>query len=125
MIKILPQSNFPYLKEFAKKFAIDDKTIFAFDDIIYANDVLTNDLIIHERVHHEQQHRDGLEFWIKNYLNDDKYRLKMEKEAYSLQLKSIDDREKRNKLRIQSARTLSSPLYGSLITFNDALKLLK
>ena len=122
---IRPQAEFPYLKRFQEKFKTDENTIFAWDDVIYCRQDLPNDLIIHERTHHEQQHRDGLDFWLENYLNSPEYRLKCEKEAYIQQLRSISDREVRNKIKIQSAKQLSSPLYGLGINFTTAFKLLK
>ena len=122
---IRPQAEFIHLKRFQEKFKTDENTIFAWDNVIYCNQDLPNDLKIHERTHHEQQHRDGLDFWLENYLNSPEYRLKCEKEAYIQQLRSISDREVRNKIKIQSAKQLASPLYGNLLDYATAFKLLK
>jgi hypothetical protein len=125
MSNLQPQSQFPKLKEFSKKFAITDKTIFAYDNVIYCNGKLPDDLIIHEETHHKQQERDGLDYWTENYLNDPKYRLSQEIEAYQNQLRSIKDKNKQLQIRLESARNISSQLYGGIIDYKQALEILK
>jgi hypothetical protein len=120
-----PQSEFPLINEYKKIFAVDDRTIFAYDNKIYSNYELSHDLIVHEYTHHRQQAEYGLEWWVKNYLNNPEFRLKMELEAYKAQLDSIKDREIRNKVRIRSAVDLSSSLYNDIIKPEVALRLLK
>lgn len=120
-----PQSEFPLIERYRKVFDIDDKTIFAYDNKIYANYDLSPDLIVHEYTHWKQQSEYGLDRWVDNYLNNPEFRLKMELEAYRNQLNSIKDREYRNKVRIRSAIDLASPLYGDIIDTQGALRLLK
>lgn len=120
-----PQKDFPLLEEYNKVFAISDRTIFAYDNCIYCNYPLTDDLIIHEETHFKQQDKYGLDEWVTRYLTDDVFRLDMEVEAYRKQLASIKDREVRNKVRIVSAKQLSSDLYGDIIEFSEAFRLLK
>ena len=48
-----PQADFPKLEEFKKAFNITEKTIFAYDNVIYCNYDLTDDLIVHETTHHK------------------------------------------------------------------------
>lgn len=105
--------------------AIDGNTIFAYNGDIYTDNALPDHLIVHESVHLRQQEERGLNVWVENYLTDPEYRLRMEIEAYREQIYSIKDREKRNKIRIQSAQALASPLYGNIINFRDAVRLLK
>lgn len=120
-----PQEEFPLLEEYRKVFDIDDRTIFAYDNKIYTNHHLTPDLIAHEFKHWQQQNELGLEKWVEMYLTDNKFRLIMEIEAYRAQLQSVKDRNKRNTIRLESANSLSSSLYGNIITKADAFNLLK
>ena len=122
---MFPQDQFPLLEEYKKHFEIDKNTIFAYDHKIFSNNDLPEHLIIHEKTHHKQQDRDGLQFWVYNYLHDKKYRLIQEIEAYKEQLKSINDRNFRAKIWIESAKTLSSPLYGNIVSYQEALNILK
>jgi len=120
-----PQQEFPLLERYKQVFPIDDKTIFAYNGSIYCNYPLPPDLIVHEIEHLKQQEKYGLENWVEKYLTDKQFRLEMELKAYIAQLKSIKNREIRNRIRIESAKTLSGKLYGNLISYEEALKLLK
>lgn len=124
-MEIKQQSEFPLLEEFKKHFQTTKDTIFAYDDVIYSNNQLSDDLIVHEMIHHKQQKRDGLKYWVRNYLEDHNYRLQQELEAYREQLKSIKDRNHRARIRLESAKSLSSALYGNICTYEQALNLLK
>ena len=119
------QEEFPLLEKFKDRFPITEYTIFAYDGIVYCDYDLTEDLWVHEETHLEQQKRIGVDNWIDLYFKDDTARLEIELEAYQNQINSIKDREFRNKIRIASARTISSPLYGGIISFNEAMSLLK
>lgn len=119
-----PQKEFPLLEEYAKVFAITERTIFAYDNIIYTNYDLPNDLVVHEKTHFKQQEKYGLVDWVEKYLKDPTFRLDMELDAYKKQLASIKDREWRNRVRLVSARDLSSDLYSNIINYHQALKLL-
>ena len=120
-----PQAEFPLLEDYKKVFEITNKTIFAYDNKIYCDYPLTPDLVVHEYKHWEQQNEIGLDRWVEMYLTNNNFRLTMEIEAYRAQLLSIKDREVRNKVRLISARQLSSELYGNIITKEDAFILLK
>lgn len=124
-VKIKPQKDFPLLAEYQEVFNTTDKTIFAYKDTIYTNDKLPEHLIVHEIEHLKQQERYGLTKWVQEYLYDRGFRLKMEIEAYREQLKSIKDRNFRAKILMESARTLSSDLYGNIIDYGEAIKRLK
>lgn len=124
-MQIKHQKEFPLMEKYAEIFKITGGTIFAYDDCIYTDKELPHDLLIHELIHLEQQKRDGLDIWVDKYLNDPKQRLEYEIEAYKGQLQSIKDRNFRTKIRYESATNLSSPLYGGIISKEDALKLLK
>lgn len=124
-ITIRPQKDFPLMEEYKAKFPITDGTIFALSLDIYTNHPLTPDLFVHEVCHLKQQERDGLKEWVYDFLEYPDKRLAYELEAYREQLKSIKDRNHRHKIRMESARNLSSPLYGSIISFKDAFDQMK
>lgn len=122
---ILPQAEFPLMNEYKKFFAIDKYTIFALGENIYTDFDLTPDLLVHENVHLRQQSEVGVKEWVYDFLHNPAKRLEYELEAYREQLKSIKDRNLRNKVRMQSAKQLSSALYGNIISFSDAFELMK
>lgn len=123
---IRPQDEFPLMEEYKQQgFTIDENTIFALGEDIYTNKELTPDLLVHEIQHLKQQQRDGTKEWLYDYLYVPKKRLEYEIDAYRAQLRSIKDRNHKNKIRLLSARTLSSSLYGNIITYEEALAKLK
>lgn len=122
---IRKQSDFPFLSEYKKHFEITKDTIFACLPDIYCDGHLTEDLLVHELVHLRQQEQIGLKEWVYDFLYDPEKRLEYEVEAYREQLKSIKDRNHRTRAYFTAARQLSSPLYGSIISYADALKILK
>lgn len=119
-----PQSEFPLLKRYQEKFPINEFTIFAYNGDIYCNYPLPPDLIIHEETHLKQQEKYGLDTWVDYYLKDDDFRLKMELEAYRKQLASIKDRELRFHVKQDCIDSLTSSLYGNLLSKEEAKKLL-
>lgn len=119
------QGEFPLLTEYKKYFEITDRTIFALGDDIYTDYPLTPDLLVHENVHIRQQKQIGVKEWVYDFLYIPEKRLEYELEAYREQLKSIKDRNQRHNKRIESARNLSSSMYGNIIEYQDAYNLLK
>lgn len=119
-----PQSEFPMLEEYKKVFDVTDNTIFAYDKVIYSNKELPVHLEVHERRHLIRQQKIGVDKWCEMYLTDIKFRLKEEVIAYKEQLESISDRNQRDKLRKICAKDLSSPLYGNIISYEEAYSLL-
>lgn len=122
---IRPQVDFPLMEKYKEKFAITDDTIFAYGDCIYTNNALPQDILIHEMCHLNQQATVGLDNWVEQFLNDPQARLRFELEAYRVQLHTIKDRNQRDRRRRESARNLSSALYGNIIDYDTAFKLLK
>ncbi len=112
------------MEEYQKQFKISPRTIFALGDSIYTDYPLTPDLLVHELVHIKQQEKVGVKEWVYDFLYDIESRLKFEVEAYRKQLMSIKDRNHRHKIRMESARNLSSELYGSIISYDDAFKII-
>lgn len=111
---IKPLNKFRRLKEFSKHFKITEDTIIAYDKTIYANKVLPEDIIVHEKVHLDQQAKYGLTNFTKRYLNDKKFRLEMEAEAYKKQFDSIKDEGLKEAVIEDSIIGLMSGLYGNL-----------
>ena len=119
-----PQHEFLLLDKYKEKFTITDRTIFAYDGVIYTNSILPSHLVEHESCHFKQQKKYGLDNWVKSYLEDDKFRLKMEIQAYKVQLRSVKDRNQRNFIRMKCAEDLSSSLYGNLLNYDEAFKII-
>lgn len=111
-------------------------TVFAYGDAIYnPNNVpITPDLEVHEGVHMRQQQRPtgtflrdiiGAKRWWIKYINDPKFRLEQEIEAYRAQFaficKVVKDKNRRHKILLKIGEFLSGPLYGNLITKKQAM----
>lgn len=107
-----------------------ETAIYAYGDTIYnpSGATIPEDVIAHEEIHELQQGGDPVDWW-KKYLADPEFRLDQELEAYRHQYKFIKnqgkDRERLNFYHIHFARTLSGPMYGNLLTFEDALTKIK
>ncbi len=113
-------------KLFGKAFVDFDKgVVFAIDHTIYCRK-MTDDLYVHESTHVEQQERVGWKKWWKMFFKDEKFRYNQELEAYRKQYKyikeNIKDRNTQVKYLNFFAQVLSSPLYGSIITFEETKK---
>lgn len=88
---------------------------------------LTKDLIVHESVHTEQQGRDGLtpDSWWDKYGVDILFRYEQELEAYRAQYKYIlanHNKAVAFNCAKRFASDMSSPMYGNMCTFNQALQ---
>lgn len=117
--------DFPLLEEYRKHFKLTDRTIIAYDNCVYCNYQLSADLWVHELKHIERQNKLGVDSWVKLYLTNDKFRRTEEEVAYLAQLRSISDKGLRRAVRLESAKTLSSALYGNLCTYQQAFNSLK
>ena len=128
-MKLKPQSEFPYLVEYKKKFSVDDQTVFPYKGDIYLNYSLPPDIYVHEVAHLEQQNKIGADKWERQYLDNPQFRLEQELQAYRVQLRIVNkytkDKNKRNEARVKCAQALSSSLYGNLLNFNEAFNRLK
>ena len=113
-MEIKPLNKFRRLKEFSKFFKINSDTVIAYDNTIYSNRELYPDVLEHEKVHLQQQKKYGLDTFTKKYLNDKKFRMECEKEAYIHQLKSIEDKDLREAVRLDCINGLISGLYGKI-----------
>ncbi len=107
---------FPSLKEF--------HPVFCYGDTIHnpfkVN--LTPDILKHEEVHMKQQ-GNFIDIWHNKYFLDPEFRLQQEVEAYAVQYRFIKQFMKGKLLDWgldQMAHSLSSELYGNLLTFGQA-----
>ncbi len=115
---------FPFVTdEFWKK-----GVIIPYGGKIYCAKKLSQDLIVHEDTHLEQQAKIGCDLWWEKYLHDKDFRLAQELEAYGRQFRFMD-KHYNNLAWIEMAKefhikALCSPQYGSMISVEEAKKLL-
>lgn len=102
-------------------------TLFCYGDTIYfpAGGDLPETLHAHEEVHSRRQ-GDDPDLWWDRYLQDAEFRLLEEVLAHRAEYRAFqgDRRERRLFLRSVAAR-LSGPLYGRMVTFEKAKRLIK
>ncbi len=126
-----PESFFKTLREkFGESADWDKGTVIAVGDTIYAKDDMPQSLIVHEVTHLEQQKKIGVEKWWNQYLNDGKFRLDQELEAYRAQAQHIKNDPKTSRQVYRStvswlAKGLSGSMYGNIISYEEALRLIK
>ena len=104
-----------------------EKMIITYGDTIYSKYPYPEDVKVHELVHIEQQKGIDKDIWCDKYLTDKKFRLKVEVEAYKVQAKWIQENLPRNLKRIrlkQITEDLSGAIYGNIISFLEAKKLI-
>lgn len=117
----------PNIEKIKAVLPIRSTAVFTYFDTIYAPGIsfqLPDDLVAHERVHMTQQGSDAEGWWDK-YLADPKFRLSQEIDAYRVQYRRFcqlrADRNERARLLAMLASDLASEMYGSIISFRDAL----
>lgn len=116
--------DFKYLERYKQIFTVTPNTVFAYDNEIYCDTEVPLDILVHESKHIERQNKVGADYWVEKYLVDPNFRLEEEVLAYRQQLQAFTDRNERYKVKLECAKTLSSGLYGNIITYEQALKLL-
>ena len=101
--------------------------VFMYGEILYnpAGIPLESHIIAHEEVHERQQRTIGPKAWWDRYLTDSQFRIDQEIEAYREQYRFvkniIKDRNKVARFLHAIATDLSGPMYGSAISYQDAL----
>lgn len=117
--------------ELHRRFGVewDDKVIITFYPYVYCKVNLTPEKIIHESVHLKQQALIGVDIWWKNFLLDPVFRLQEELAAHRAEaqfiIKYIKNKNDQFQYLHRIAMNLSSSMYGKLITYQKALKLIK
>lgn len=123
-MKILEEYPPNYEKIKARFDLTEAKPLFTYGDTIYNphKAELRPDLLIHEEIHFHQQ-GDKPEDWWDKYLEDDEFRLSQEVDAYAVQYDFVKNKvntKKANWFLDRLAETLSSKIYGELLTFQKA-----
>jgi hypothetical protein len=120
----------PIWDEVAKVFPVkwEDGVIVTYGDTVYCKYPFSPLKMIHESVHIDQQAYAGKDNWWARYFSDEPFRLEQELEAYKAEVKEIKalikDRNHRDKRIRTICNELSSPMYGNLITFSEAMSIL-
>jgi len=102
----------------------------AWGDRIYsiAGDTPPPEIMAHEYVHCARQ-KDDVRGWWRRYIDDPVFRLKEEVQAHKAEFARIAlgvrDRNRRARLLSVTATRLAAPLYGGVISYQDALCLLR
>lgn len=118
----------PNIEAVAEKFPLKGREIFAFDGVIYnpSGCKLPPELIEHEKIHFRQQGGNPEVWWLRYLGDDDQWRYEQELEAHIVEYKVFcqhnRDRNKQVKYLHLIARRLSSPMYGKVATFSQAMK---
>lgn len=122
----------PNIEAIRAKFTLHEYVVFTYGDTLYnpGGWKIADDLMVHEETHVVQQGDDPAGWWNK-YLNDEKFRLEQEIEAYRNQY--LYFRENRcikpnGKIRASRlgefvsriASDLSSEIYGNIINYQEA-----
>jgi len=102
--------------------------IYTYGDTIFVPSGKTppGDLQEHERIHSDQQVLWSVNGWWDKYLKDPAWRVEQELEAYKAQFEFVKsrtrDKAKRGWALENMARSMASPMYGSVIKYIDAWK---
>ncbi|MES2216651.1 MAG: hypothetical protein V4481_05155 [Patescibacteria group bacterium] len=119
----------PIWNECNEAFKLPHGVVFPYDHVLYNPDGITvpDDLMVHESVHERQQEEmGGSAIWWAKYLQDKNFLIDQEVQAYGAQYKFICGKVKDKNARYKNlhiiADQLSSPLYGSVIAYTDAIR---
>lgn len=122
----------PNIEEIRKVFDLTGKKpVFSYGKILYVpyGGHIDEPLMKHEMTHAKYQLEMGVEEWWNAYLNNRQFRLDQEIEAYQVQYreycKLVKDRERRFRFLNHVASDLASPMYGNIVTREEAIKLIK
>ena len=105
--------------------------LYTYGDEIYNPDgvAISASLQAHEEIHSQRQLEQGVNVWWGEYLTDTKFRLEEELVAHQKEFEVVcaigGDRRRRQFALKYMARRLSSPMYGHMVSFKKAKKLIK
>jgi len=119
----------PNIEEIRAVFPLHRGIIFTYGDVLYNPDKgeIDEALIKHEETHTKQQ-GDNPDEWWKRYFIDKEFRAEQEIEAYRNQYKyAVENynRQQRKFLLKVISKDLSSPMYGSIMTTEEAKQTIK
>lgn len=110
----------------------DGKVVMVYGDTIHQSfmEPMDEDLLVHELVHVRQHgaYPGGPEAWWKRYMEDVDFRISQELEAYRTQYKwclENVNRQTRKAILRHCAKDLSSFLYGNVMSYDEAERLIK
>lgn len=116
----------PNYMDIVKVLGHDESAVYCYGDTIYNphQREITADIEIHEQVHSKQQ-GDAPDFWCMRYLEDPRYRLEAELEAYAAQYNFINQFDSMTRAIKEwkldkMAEELSSEAYGNIVSFQEA-----
>ena len=115
------------VKQFGVSF--DDGIIFAYNRHIYTKYPMPDYKEVHENTHLLQQTLIGsADVWWEKYLEDKEFRLEQEIQAYKAEMRYVKEyiknREIVAQIRHQNAIDLSSEIYGKIISYTEAHRIL-
>ena len=120
----------PIYEQCAKQFGVkwENKVIFTYGDTIHCKNKISLQKIAHEVTHVEQQLKYGADEWWERYFEDVDFRVSQEVEAYKNEIEwvknNIWDMKNRQARIDKIIGDLSSPMYGSVVSFEQSAKLL-
>jgi hypothetical protein len=122
----------PNYNQIASTFQIRGKkgVVFTYGDKIYipSGNKPAPDLMAHEEIHVQQQTKMGPDKWWERYLEDTRFRLDQELEAYRMQYaicKMHYGRTERRSVLKKISRDLAGPIYGNLMSSSEAEQMIK
>jgi hypothetical protein len=98
---------------------------FTLKDTVYVStkeqlEALPLPILLHENRHTEQQKAYGFYYFLFKYFTSKKFRLKMEAEAFAVQIKSVTSVEERKEILHQAADWLSGKQYFWCASYDEA-----
>ena len=124
-----PLKAYLFRLRFGKEASYEKGVIFVFNQKIYTRYPLSEHLIVHEETHIQQQgNLLGSIKWVMMYMLSASFRLRQELEAYRAQYKYIfkhSNRNEANTLLLRISKDLSSEMYGDIISFDEAKRLIR
>lgn len=129
IIKGYPPNYAAILKVFPQ--AASPGVIFCYGESLFnpSGRPISDPLLRHEETHAYRQQVEGIDAWWDRYLRDPQWRFVEEEIAHIVEWKTVlageSNRANRRAMLPIIAKRLSGPLYGNLITFAEAKRLLK
>lgn len=130
-MKIIYHKDPPNIKAIEKAFDLGErKILFTYGDTVYipSGVPISPDLRTHEATHVQQQSQTTPDEWWAKYLVDAQFRLDQELPAYRNQWRHIQRMhlpwQQQEQLLAHISDSLASPMYGNLLTKEEARKLI-
>lgn len=118
----------PNYRELKERFPCGPETIFSWGDIIYRPNKkpISPHIVAHEGIHGQRQLDIGLEAWWRRYIDESAFRFEEELVAHRAEWRAFKaspagaNENAASRMLDTIAKRLSSPLYGTLISFERA-----